>query len=212
MNLELDHIFIIIESKAKVADLLITLGLKESFSRDHQGQGTSNRRFEFSNGMLELLWVRDSKEAMEGPGQNLLFPERSKNENASPFGVVLTRKDNSNLNIPFTGWSYQPDYFSPPMAFHVGNNSTNINEPLCIYVPFIEPVSRTVEKGTFKSLSSVKIFTKTDKLSNELTEVNRAERLSIESSKQHLMEVTLDENQKGLSKDFRPDIPLIIHW
>ncbi len=52
MNLELDHTFILVKPEAKVADLLLSLGMEESFSREHQGQGTSNRRFEFSNGML----------------------------------------------------------------------------------------------------------------------------------------------------------------
>ncbi len=48
MKLELDHFFILVEPEAKVAELLIELGLEESFSRVHPGQGTSNRCFNFS--------------------------------------------------------------------------------------------------------------------------------------------------------------------
>lgn len=212
MNLELDHIFILVESEAKVADLLLSLGMFESFSRAHQGQGTSNRRFEFSNGMLEFLWVRDSEEAMNGPARNLRFPERAESQSASPFGIILRRKDNSHMDTPFAGWKYQPDYFKPPMAFHVGINSNNLLEPLCIYSPFIEPCLRPVEKGTFKSVSNVKIYTPAERPSEVLIKVDKAERLSLTYGDQHLMEITLDENISGLSKDFRPDIPLIVHW
>jgi len=33
MNLELDHIFILVKPEAKVADLLLSIGMVESFSR-----------------------------------------------------------------------------------------------------------------------------------------------------------------------------------
>jgi len=212
MNLELDHLFILVEPEAKVADLLVSLGMEESFSRDHEGQGTSNRRFEFSNGMLEFLWVRDKDEAINGPGRDLLFPERSEKGTASPFGIILHRKDNSHLDMPFDGWTYQPDYFEPPKSFHIGMNSSDLLEPLCIYVPFIEPANRKIEKGTFKSLSHVKIFTTKGKLSDVIAVADSADRLSIACGDQHLMEIIFDENQQGLSKDFRPYLPLIVHW
>ena len=212
MNLELDHIFILVKPEAKDADLLLSIGMVESFSRDHKGQGTSNRRFEFSNGMLEFLWVRDSEEAMNGPARDLQFPNRADSQTSSPFGIILNRKDDTFLELPFSGWQYQPDYFKPPMAFHMGMNSSNLLEPLCIYAPFITPCVRKVEQGTFKSLSRVKVYTTVEKPSDVLTEVHKADRLSISYGEQHLMEITLDDHKLGLSKDFRPEIPLIIHW
>lgn len=212
MNYELDHVFILVEPKAQVADLLVSIGIEESFGRHHDGQGTSNRRFEFSDGMLEFLWVRDVDEAISGPGRDLLLPERAGKAFASPFGIILHRKDNSHSNMPFEGWRYQPDYFDPPWAFHVGINSCDLLEPLCIYLPFIEPCNTKIEKGRFKSITSVRIYVPVEPLSDVLAAVHRADRLSIVHGEQHLMEVTLDENQCGLSSDFRPEIPLILHW
>ena len=212
MKIELDHLFVLVESEGKVADLLITLGMKESFSRDHPGQGTSNRRFELSNGMFEFLWVRDSDEADNGPGRNLNLVNRSRRSDASPFGIILNSKDKSERGLPFKGWTYQPDYFKPPMAFHVGDNSGNVLEPLCIYMPFMSPPDRTAEVGAFKSLSNIKITTPSNPLSEVIHVVNFADRVSVVSGGQHLIEVTLDGNRKGMSKDCRPDIPLIINW
>ncbi len=224
MQLELDHFFILVEPEAKAANLLVELGLEESYSRVHKGQGTANRCFKFSNNMLELLWLRDEEEANNGPANGLRFPERSINSleetSASPFGLIFNRKasseniseKSSDLEMPFNGWSYQPDYFPAPMAFHVGNNSENLVEPLCIYVPFMQPVDRTVEKGNFKSISNVHLPVPVGSLSEELLIAAQAEGLSVECGEDHLMEVTFDQKACGLSKDLRPGLPLILHW
>jgi len=39
-----------------------------------------------------------------------------------------------------------------------------------------------------------------------------ADRLSVKSGDQHLIEVSFDNQQLALSRDFRPELPLIIHW
>ena len=220
MHLEVDHAFILVEQKAKVAQLLIDFGLYEDFSRDHLGQGTSNRRFTFANGMLELLWLRDKEEAMNGPGQALKFVERSDSRLASPFGLVFNQCNDikkiesgpTDTLLPFEGWSYQPDYFKAPMSFHVGENSKDITEPLCIYVPFIAPHQREKDSGQFRTLSQISIHTPKKGNSNVLDVVDKADRLSIIASDQHLMELTLDNYRQGETKDFRPDIPLVIHY
>lgn len=212
MYLELDHLFILTDRPEEAGDLLVAMGLRESFSRDHQGQGTSNRRFEFANGMLELLYVRDANECHSGPAKNLRFPDRVQMEHASPFGVVLTRLDEDALGMPFSGWSYQPDYFSPPSAFHVGANSDLLEEPLCIYVPFVGKVRRTEETGMFQTLSHVQLCVPNEKISDTLNALATAKRLHIEHGREHLVVVTLDNGNLGLTKDFRPALPLIINW
>ncbi len=214
MNLELHHFFILVEPEAKVAELFLALGMQEGTRNKHEGQGTSNRRFNFSNGTLELLWVHDAEEAIKGPGREMFFPERVEDPTASPFGVILNRKDNANLEMPFEGWKYEPIYFDLPWAFHVGVNSSNLLEPLCFYVPFIEPESSTskAEKGTFKTISKVHIYTPSEPISNVLEVANTADKVSIDYGKQHLMEITFDGQQCGLTRDLRPDIPVIIHW
>lgn len=212
MNLELDHFFILTDKPKEVGDLLVSMGLNESFSRDHKGQGTSNRRFTFSNGMLEILYLRDSEEFNNGPAKNLRFPERIQKKHASPFGIVLTRTNDSKPGMPFSGWKYQPDYFESPYAFHVGDNSEILEEPLCIYVPFIGPVSRKEEIGTFKSISAVQVSVPLGRMSNTLHTLQTADRLEIELDGEHMLKVTLDDGRKGLSRDLRPDLPLIINW
>ena len=75
MNLQLDHVFILVEPEAQVADRLLESGFQEGPRTTHPGQGTANRRFYFANGMLEFIWVSDAHEANTGPGRELRFPE-----------------------------------------------------------------------------------------------------------------------------------------
>lgn len=217
MNLELDHVFILVKPEARVANLLIAKGFEEGTRNIHPGQGTSNRRFFFRNGMLEFIWVHDAEEAENGSGRDLRFPERDLDSAASPFGVILQQKDGVNLEtskMPFDGWSYQPIYFEPSNAFHVGSNSVNTPEPLCIYVPFTLPKS-SVNKGKINSsfaISNVCIHIPSADRNEVLEAVDRADRLSIQYSKEHLMEMVLNDRSSGKVVDFRPEIPLIMYW
>jgi len=218
MNLELHHFFILVEPGGEVADLLSAIGMIEGSGNKHEGQGTSNRRFFFSNGTLELLWVHDEIEAKNGPGKNMLLAERAKSGSSSPFGVIFTRKNNIEQKIPFDGWKYEPVYFDPPWAFHVGDNSKNINEPLCVYMPFIDPeapmpiAQGTNENTLFTTISNVTLYIPSGPFSDVITKVSSADRLSIKKANEHLMEVTFNENKSGQIHDLRPDIPLIVNW
>jgi len=223
LKLALDHVFILTEVGAPTAEKLLSVGMTEGPGRVHKGQGTANRRFEFINGFLELLWVHDKQEAMAGPGSMLRFAERANqlNDNACPFGVILCPEDNA-MDLPFSGWSYQPDYFDPPMAFHVGGNSELLEEPLCIYAPFFSASSvklspsdgqnKLQSQVDFARISHIKLSVACRALSDQLQAANFASGLQIIASDEHLMELTFDHARLGMRKDFRPDLPLIINW
>ena len=224
MKLELHHFFILVEPGAEVAELLSELGMQEGERNTHEGQGTSNRRFNFANSTLELLWLHDENEAVNGPGRDMLLAERAKSHTASPFGIIVNRKDiltpEAAIDMPFQGWKYKPVYFetarTPGWAFHIGANSKNLLEPLCVHMPFVEP-AKSVDslepvKGVLNTVTHVHMYTPSDPMSEVLHKVGEADRLSISYGDEHLMEVTFDNNQHRQTRDLRPDIPLIIYW
>ncbi|MEO0535290.1 MAG: VOC family protein [Cyanobacteria bacterium P01_A01_bin.123] len=214
MNMTLDHVFILVEPEAKVADRLLEHGFREGPRNTHPGQGTANRRVYFANGMVEFLWVRDANEANTGPGLDLRFPERSQDPKASPFGAIFVPRHNPmSQEMPFPGWHYQPDYFPPPKGFHVGANSQNLLEPLCFYFPFHDPgVPRPQPERNSQMITEVVISTPSTDTHGVLALASRCNRLSIQSAREHLMEITLDHCALGCTQDFRPAMPLILHW
>ena len=214
MTMTLDHVFILVEPEAKVADLLLEHGFQEGQRNTHPGQGTANRRFYFANGMLEFIWVQDANEARNGQGQSLHFSERAEDPTASPFGIILVPGgDHASTDRPFPGWHYQPAYFPTPRGFHVGANSHHIAEPLCFYFPFQDPgVPKPQPHRNPQMVSEVIISTPSTDTDGVLALVSQANRLSMRSGQEHLMEITLDHHDSGHTEDYRPAMPLILRW
>lgn len=110
---------------------------------------------------------------------------------------------------PYSGWDYQPDYFPQSNAFHIGDNATDLIEPLCIYVPFMEPIERQEVDGAFSVLSRSTIHVPSE-LSDTLKAVHQADRIEIVTGDEHLVILTFDRGELGLSTDLRPLLPIVI--
>ena len=120
--------------------------------------------------------------------------------------------------MPFDGLKYQPAYFKPPWAFHVGANAKNVQEPLCIYVPFIEPQAEEKEaigdesNHPFQLITHVALYSPSTPASEVIRAIDAADGISVHFGEEHFLEVTFDDQQQGCSKDFRPDMPPRLYW
>jgi len=213
MAIEPDHLFILTEAGAPQADLLVAAGLVEGSGNSHPGQGTANRRFFFANTTLEFLYVRDVAEAIGGPAKGLRIHDRLSTPGASPFGLV-TRTVEENPGLPFDGWKYYPDYLPDDQGFHVGENSDLLEEPLCICMP--DSLSRrkgapTPGNPLWKLTETVIGLPMTDP-SKPLRETLGGPAVSAELGTPHCLRLTFNEGAEGQSRDFRPALPLVIHW
>lgn len=212
MSLVLDHCFILVRPGAPEAERLVAGGLIEGPGNRHPGQGTANRRFFFANGMLELLWLADPAEAENGPGRGLSFGERARASGASPFGLILRDAAGAGGTPPFDGWRYQPDYLPPPDAFHVGSNSGELREPLCIYMPFAPaPPTLDAESVNARRIERVRVGTPVRTGSRVLDRLAAVGGLEIATACEHLLEITLDGAGARDAVDFRPDLPLRLY-
>jgi len=211
--MQLDHFFILTERLAPEAELLTEIGLIEGTSNDHPGQGTANRRFFFSNTMLELLYVRDADEADAGPGRDLRFPERASNPDASPVGLVM-RCDDDSARPAFSGWRYHPVYFDPGVSFLVGENSARLEEPLCICMPDIQPSGspQLQSDAPFVEMTELRLHVPVDEPSSVLEAIARVERVHVQTGRPHLLEIAFGHEAEGKQRDFRPRLPLRIRW
>jgi hypothetical protein len=212
MTLELDHLFILTEPGAAAADLLTNIGFIEGAANDHHGQGTSNRRFFFDDFMLELLYVSDSREAMEGPGRGLRLVERASNYDASPFGLVFRKTDDS-ISAPFRGWKYFPEYLGTGQYLYVGENSGHIDEPLCVQITNTPPHSEgNSGKGMFDRVTGIRVCYPTRRTSAVLDHIKQCQMLSLVPGKSHLVEMVFNEHRERQSRDLRPSLPLVVTW
>lgn len=131
MSLNLDHVFLFVDDAGAAG--LDRLGLRESFRRDHPGQGTANRSYCFDNAYLELLWLREEAEARAPAVARTGLAERARwRENgANPFGIALR----STAALPFDCWDYRPTYLPDGMAIPMALFSEDPAQPLVFRSP-----------------------------------------------------------------------------
>lgn len=218
MCLELDHVFIFVSEGAPGADGLLNFGFSEGEPNVHPGQGTSNRRFFFSNMMLELLWVSNVDEVKSVLTKPTMLWERwrGRNRNRSPFGIVLR---SSSAEVFFDGREYKPKYLPDGLSFLVGSNADVLSEPLFFRMPLGRmpgPGKKTQplqNKSGFTRVTSLCVkMPQTSPESPLLKTIGDIETISFKDADSHVMEIGFDGEKGGKSKDFRPELPLIIKW
>lgn len=213
LSMDLDHVFILTDPGARHADRLIDIGLLEGPPNDHPGQGTSNRRFFLLNSTIELLYVRDAHEAINGTGGRLRFVDRATSDNASPFGLI-TRAVPGSSGDNFPGWNYCPDYFKKDQCFRVGKNSDLLEELLCLCMPRNLPSSSgTPQPGNpYWVLTALEISVPVTKPSSTLSFFAKCKGVSLRLNEPHLLKLVINEGKEAHSKSMLPDLPLGIFW
>ena len=210
LTFKLDHFFILTDIGAPLADKLNSFGLQEGSSNTHPGQGTSNRRFFFDNSMFEFLWLHDQQEAKSGPGGGLHFVERHLDRAASPFGLIFSPLSEADINPPFEGWRYDPDYLNPPLYLHVANNSAELHEPLLVFMPFVTKNMQPNDEPLNGNITEIRITCPVDNPSVVLNKAAHAEGLTVKYGNEHLLEVFCD-SPASRTFDMRPDLPVVFY-
>lgn len=222
--LQLDHVFVFTPFGAPLASRLTEAGFLEGSSATHPGQGTANRRFFFNNAYLELIWATSEVELKSPLIQGTKLFERSqwKQTGRSPFGIGLRSTDKNNPAIPFDSWEYKPPYLPPGMPIYIAENMDYEQEPLVfLFPPAVRPDDKPIEsREPLHHLNSTANITQVlmtlpqtgrvlSPVARNLSNLGLA---TFIDGPEYLMELFLDNRKQGQSLDFRPDLPLVIHW
>jgi Glyoxalase-like domain len=140
VTLCLDHIFVCTSVGAPEAQALLDAGFFEGSGNAHPGQGTSNRRFFFEHGFLELLWVHDEQEAMSTrTGPTRLWERWSgRAEQANPFGICFSSQSEADHLLPFASWAYEPAYLPKGKRIYFAEG-TALSEPELFALSWPQP-------------------------------------------------------------------------
>lgn len=215
MRIELDHLFVCTAPGAPEAEELVQFGLREGVSNQHPGQGTANRRFDFANAMIELLWVSDAKEAQSQSARRTLLWERWSGRaiNASPFGICLRPADSEDTEPPFPAWEYRPPYLPDPLFMHIAE--TRVEEPMWVYLSFMRRVDREqrfIEHPLgIREITGLTLITPVPLRSPASQRTVESGILSTRAGATSLLEIEFDNNWRKESLDFRPHLPFVFH-
>lgn len=131
---ELCHLFMMVSPGAPERLALEAVGLRESFRREHPGQGTCNVCYCFENAYLELLWVTDPQALRSAVIAPTGLSQRAawRSGGASPFGVGL-RRGQGGLTVPT--WDFAPPYLPPGLTIPVARASDDLCQPFVFLSP-----------------------------------------------------------------------------
>lgn len=214
MKLELDHIFVCTAPEAPEAERLITLGFNEGPPSVHAGQGTANRRFAFSNAMIEFLWVHESAEAQnETTGRTMLWERWSgRGERVCPFGICVRPIDGDDAGAVFSGWDYRPAYLPWPLSMHIGE--AGIEEPMWVYLSFLRRSQRLhwfrEHPAGVREITGVTLYSPVPLRSDAAQRLIDAGVIRATGSGAYGLEIEFDYSSKKQRIDLRPDLPLIL--
>jgi len=209
VTLKLDHIFILTQPNAPIAEKLRAHSFVEGTSNTHPGQGTENRRFFFEGFTLEWLFITDKTEALNGAGRDLRFQQRYTEATASPFGLVVR----TDSEVDFPHWLYWPDYFNGRLSFAVGNNSNNLQEPLCICMPNL-PKSEIPANlcNSNSQLTGVDLFSPPHPPSEVAQHFSNIAKVRWHSNQAHKLILTFNDGAAGKTLDLTDEAKLQIRW
>jgi Glyoxalase-like domain len=221
--MELDHIFVCVQSNAKEAVALSNFGLKEGRRRVHKGQGTENSCFFFQNAYLELLWLRDVSEIQSAVVEPTGLWERCcwRETAACPFGISFRATNNTLDNLPFETWDYYAPFLPEGVSIPIAANSRFQYEPL-IFVSPVSVLSPTIPARErpplehscgFQSITAVKITLTTEKsFSTEMTEFQSLGLVEFIRGDRYHMQIEFDCGANSQIQDFAPDLPISFVW
>jgi hypothetical protein len=213
MRIELDHLFVCTNRGAPEAEKLVQLGLHEGPPNQHPGQGTANRRFAFTNAMIELFWVSDATEAQSPSTQRTLLWERwsGREGNASPFGICLRPVDPQDTEPPFPAWEYRPAYLPDPLVMHIGD--VGIEEPMWVYLSFMRRAQREhwfIEHPIgIREITGLTLTSPVALRSPAARRIVESGVLSTRTGAASLLEIEFDSKRRKDHVDLRPHLPFI---
>src|SRR5581483_3183282 len=219
MALSFHHLFVFCSPGGPEADALVAAGFAEGSRNTHPGQGTANRRFFFSNGMLEFVWVENLEEIRSPLTRPTFLDERSRylETGYSPFGIGTYAPAGAPA---FPGWSYKPVYLPSDLGIWVADNGRSPEEPMLFYGSFFPAPGKSsgrepiLHPNSVKGLSRITIQTAGKKRprSAALEEFKKIDLLDFKEGDRPLVTFEFDQAGQGREVDLRPSVPLVLRY
>ena len=225
-NLEVDHLWIHIQSDSNTIQILEDAGLKFSNSMQgnpkmiHNGQGTAGLYVRFKNIYLEFIWVEDDsllQAVAPELGSTLLgFP------NTSPIGIGLSFTGDEPVKLPFPTSSYWSEWMRPFDAIAVAKMQAATDPAIFVIPNWLNWAKRIKAKPELLrdaehlipvyNVTRIRIYGPNLPSKSEPVQFLRERNLvEFQSADKYLLELEFD-NHSDNQVDFRPALPLVIYY
>lgn len=230
--LELSHAWIVVKPGAPERVVLERAGFRiaPTVSR-HEGQGTASVSVELLNGFLELLYpdstVPVSPELQAG-ATKFRMKSAWRETGYSPIGIVFDRTPATPDTFPFPTWRVSaawmdsgtfirmltPREMPKALSLSISSHAHSTDESTNV------AVARDSTRGAMflhpngaRRLTAMRVVAPSaDALPPAASYIKRHGLMKFEVRQEWLLEVTLDKGRQRMTRDLRPELPMLIHY
>jgi hypothetical protein len=231
LPLEFDHVMIHVAPGAPERTALEHVGFRIAPDiNQHEGQGSASITVELENCFLELVWRDDSvsvEPALEKIARRFERQGHWRTSGWSPFGIGLRRSSSGPDSLPFPTRAVSSPWMEPGAKIEIVSAAEDTLGPRIFVVPRVmaangQPDSeserrRLSQPETFlhangsRRVTRVRVLAPARALTPATQLAARFSPVVFASASGWLLDVTFDGGRKGITRDLRPALPMIVH-
>lgn len=230
--LKLTHAFIVVKTGAKERTVLEKAGFRIAPTVNrHDGQGTASITVELLNGFLELTYPDPTvpvSPALQAGAEKFRLRSQWRENGYCPISIVFDRTPTTPEKFPFATWKVTADWMdkgtfieimtpkempkavSLSISSHAHSTNEKENEVLAQ-----DPVKGAMflhPNGARRLTGMSVVAPGKDVLPPAASYIAGLGLMKFDVGKQWLLDVTLDNGKQGVTKDLRPDLPMVVHY
>lgn len=230
--LVLSHAWIVVATGAPERKLLEAAGFRIAPTVNrHDGQGTASVTIELHNGFLELMYPDSTvavSPALQAGAEKFRLKSAWRETGYSPIGVVFDRTPATPDAFPFATWKVRADWIEPgsfiemltPREMPRAVSLSISSQPASARARATEALEQDPVRGAMflhpngaRRLTALRVVAPSrDALPPAAQYVAGLGLMATDVGTQWLLEVTLDDGKQRVTRDLRPDLPLIVRY
>ena len=183
----------------------------------HDGQGTSSITIEFENGFLELIYPDPEvavSDALKAGAEKFRLKSEWRTSGYSPIGIVFDRTAATPATFPFATWRISADWMEKGAFIEM---LTPKEMPKAVSLSISSHASPKYAAGKHpngtRRLTAMRVVAPSaDRLPPSARWIADQGVMRFDVGTEWLLEITLDDGKQGITKDFRPDLPLAVRF
>ena len=216
-KLQFDHIWLFVQAGAPERAAFEKAGfvVDPQVSR-HDGQGTASVSVEFDDGYIELMWLDTSVNVVpEAQRAVEKFRQRTawRTSGWSPFGINLSPTTPGDIpTLPFPTWDINMPWMDGSFIRILTARDDTASPSVSIHPKATHQPADPHPNGT-KRISHVRIVAPPGyKPVPAMLYAQQIGAIELGTGNEWLAEITLDGGRKRVTRDLRPDLPLVIKY
>jgi hypothetical protein len=216
--LALSHAWIVVTTGAPERAALEKAGFQIAPAVNrHDGQGTASITVELENGFLELIYPDPTvpvSPALKAGAEKFRVKSAWRTNGSSPIGIVFDRTAATPQTFPFPTWKVSADWMDKGTFMEM---LTPREMPKAVSLSISSHAFRQTEEFSHpngaRRLTAMRVVAPSKEVLPPAAEYIGSQHLvKFDLGSGWLLEVTLDNGAQRVTKDLRPDLPMVIHY